>query len=65
VLREARQQVPSELLAFGTTVKKKESKVRVQRARTHAEHVTPFAFRAYAVCLASVMESCHGQTTAF
>ena len=27
VLREAKQPVPSELLAFGTTVKKKESKV--------------------------------------
>ena len=28
VLREAKQPVPPELLAFGTTVKKKESKVR-------------------------------------
>ena len=27
VLREAKQPVPAELLAFGTTVKKKESKV--------------------------------------
>ena len=31
MLREARQPVPPELLAFGTTVKKKESKVCVQR----------------------------------
>ena len=40
VLREAEQPVPSELLAFGTTVKKKESKVCMPRPAAHtSEHL--------------------------
>ena len=43
MLREARQQVPSELLAFGTTVKKKESKVCAAAGCHGGGHMTAFA----------------------
>ena len=39
MLREAKQPVPSELLAFGTTVKKKESKVCAWPAARTQQHL--------------------------